>query len=587
MVTILLCWAGAGKAGHFENLGVPIKSAGLFGAAVGVDEKENEVIYFNCSQPGGRLFLLQVNPKTGDSRQFEAPIGEGARDLIVAPNHCVYLGTWEGGYLLKFNPKQPDRGLVSLGKPSATETYMWHFAIGNDGCVYTCTYPQARLIRHDPKTDQSEDFGRLDPTEMYARTVASSTNGFVYVGIGTVRAQIIQFNPKTGEKKSLIAEADRPAGTGLVFRGEDGAVYGRVTGRYFRCDADRLTALKDLPSIPNPKLRDGREITSTSVENGKVSYTLTKNGKSVVNRVAFESKGLQLFAIGAGPDGNIFGSSVLPLEIFEFNRTTRTSRHLGNSPGAEVYSFVTDGKLLYACSYPRSYLTVYDPVKPWKFGESRANNPRGIGYMGDGHLRPRAMIIGFDGLGIYDPSKYRIVENYRNLIQDQGISALCSEPGTKMIFGGSAIGAGGGGRAVAKECVVFAWDPTKKQKAWEKVIVPGDSNVAAMAIAHGKVFGVSRPSQTLFVVDPKTFEIVHQAKVPFGSVHEVSLAYYQPHDCIYGLAKNSVFKVDPKTFEITEIGRSLDPITCGFAITEDGIYFGSKTQLIRWNWKNQ
>lgn len=108
--------------------------------------------------------------------------------------------------------------------------------------------------------------------------------------------------------------------------------------------------------------------------------------------------------------------------------------------------------------------------------------------------------------------------------------------------------------------------------------------MAAITAAHGKVFGVSRPSQTLFVLDAKTCAVLHKSKVPFGSVHEVSLGYYVPHDCIYGLARNSIFKVDPETFEIKEMARSKEPITCGFAVTESGIYFGSKMQLVRWNW---
>src|SRR5438552_4160067 len=94
------------EAGHFTNLGIPVRSALLMDATIGEDEKSDEVLYFNCAQDGNRLFLLQVNPLTGQTRQFDAPIGDGAWAMLVAPDHSLYLGTWEGGYILKLDPHQ-------------------------------------------------------------------------------------------------------------------------------------------------------------------------------------------------------------------------------------------------------------------------------------------------------------------------------------------------------------------------------------------------------------------------------------------------------------------------------------------------
>jgi hypothetical protein len=113
-------------------------------------------------------------------------------------------------------------------------------------------------------------------------------------------------------------------------------------------------------------------------------------------------------------------------------------------------------------------------------GTKPENNPRGFGLMGDGHLRPRAMVMGPDGriyvgslppygqvggaLGVYDPKADKVMENYRHLVQDQGISALCVEATIQKIFGGSSTAAGGGGKPTAKECVIFSWDWKEKRK---------------------------------------------------------------------------------------------------------------------------
>ena len=92
------------------------------------------------------------------------------------------------------------------------------------------------------------------------------------------------------------------------------------------------------------------------------------------------------------------------------------------------------------------------------------------------------------------------------------------------------------------------------------------------------------PSSTLIVIDPKTFEVLSKAHIPFGHFHEISLGYYEPHKKIYGLAGQSIFAVDPETVAMSEIARSKEPITCGFAVTDTGVYFGSGKDLVRWRW---
>jgi outer membrane protein assembly factor BamB len=590
-------------AGQFENLGTPVKATMIAATGAGVDENGDDALYFSCAQPGSRLFLLQANPRTGAARQWPAPVGEGAWAMAVAPDKRVYLGTWESGYLLRFDPKHPDKGVESLGKPSQSESYVWQLAFGEDGKLYGCTYPSAKLVRYDPSTGKSEDLGRLDQHEMYARWIASSTNGNVYVSIGTVHAQVVRFNPRTGESKPMWKDDARPAGTPTVFRGADGQVYASAANGNFLCDGDELKPVKALPARALPTLRDGSVLTEATVERGTIHYQLKRPaGESETKSAKFEGAGVKLFVVGTGPDGRIVGSTALPLDMFDFTPATRELRDLGNPTdvGGEIYSFATDAEQLYICAYPNSFLSVYEPQKPWHYGKTKDSNPRGIGPMGKGHLRPRAMVIGLDhrvfvgslapygqtggAMGIYDPQQDKVTENYPHLVTNQGISALCFDPGTKLLFGGSCIEPGGGATPLASQCVLFAWDVKIQQKVWGKVIVPSDRNTAAMTAANGNIFAVTTPSSTLIVIDPKTFRVISQTKVPFGHLHEISLAYYAPHKKIYGLAGQSIFSVDPETFSMTEVARNPAPMTCGFAITETGIYFGSGAELWRWKW---
>ncbi len=321
-----------------------------------------------------------------------------------------------------------------------------------------------------------------------------------------------------------------------------------------------LRPIKALAAQAQPTLRDGRTVSNVSVERGSILYELRGHDGQVARKSAkFEGAGLQVFAVGAGPGGRIFGSTVLPLELFDYTPATGELRHLGNPTdvGGEIYSFATDGALLYLCAYPQSFLSIYDPAKPWHYGKTRDSNPRGFGFMGDGHLRPRAMVIGPDdrvyvgsfapygqtggALGVYDPKLDVVAENYRHIVTNQSISALAFDPQTKRLFVGSSIAAGGGAVPTAKECVVFAWDTKAKSKEWEETVVKGDSGVSALTATHGKIFGVSLPSNTLFVLDAKTFAVLSRARIPFGHFHEICLGYYAPHNRLYGLAGQSVF----------------------------------------------
>ena len=169
------------------------------GCIVGSNGHGGEALYFNFNQLSGRLFLVQVDPDTGEAHQFNSPQGPGAWAFLAGPDEKIYLGTWDGALILRFDPKEPDQGLQVLGKPSPKEDYIWQFDIGKDGRIYGCTYPSAKLIRFDPKTGNMEDLGRMHPTEMYARSLAVAPTGKVYLGIGTEKGDLVVFDPTTGQ----------------------------------------------------------------------------------------------------------------------------------------------------------------------------------------------------------------------------------------------------------------------------------------------------------------------------------------------------------------------------------------------------
>jgi len=591
--------AGPEPAGRFESLGIPVRVGGLMGCVVGPDGRGGEALYFNFNQTGGKLFLVQVNPDTGESRQFNAPEGPGAWALMAGPDERIYLGTWDGGLILRFDPKQPEKGIEVVGQPSPTESYLWQFDIGKDGKLYACTYPQAKLVRFDPKTGAMEDLGRMHPTEMYARSLAVGPNGKVYVGIGTEKGDLVVFDPATGEHRSIIPP-DLSGGAGWrtvgVSRRSDGNVYAEFGANLMRIDDETVTRVDAAPERPAMKLRDGRTV--TRFERGRFSLLDPRTGESADRTFRYQANGDLIFVLGLGPSNCVYGSTAMPLEVFRYDPAANRSEHLGNMPGGEVYSFLEEEGKLYLCYYGGAVMNLYDPAKPfWRFGragDKEDANPVSFGGIGDGHLRPRAMVRGPGGLiyigseppygelggalGVWDPKQNRTIGNYRHLIQNQSIVSLAWEAKCGLLFGGSGNFGGGGTHPTEKEAKFFAFDPRKKEKLFEASLSPGARSYPAAFATEGMVF--TTVGDRLFVFDPAAMRVTRTVALP-GAQVEIALGEFRG-GLLAGLTARAVYIFDPKRGEVVHTAPSPVSVRCGFAVVEDAVYFGSGAELWRY-----
>src|SRR5207249_2305511 len=281
------------------------------------------------------------------------------------PDEKIYLGTWDGALILRFDPKQPEKSIEVVGKPSSTEDYLWQFDSGKDGKLYACTYPNAKLVRFDPKTSAMEDLGRMHPTEMYARSLAVGPNGKVYVGIGTEKGDLVVFDPVTGQHRSILPTGlagAKSSSTVSVSRRADGQVYAEFGSHLMRLDDETATAtaVERAPERPSLKLRDGGEI----VAFGRGTFSLKDPGTGqVIERTfKYEGAGDHIFMVGIGPSNIVYGSTAMPLEVFRFNPRSGCTEHLGAMPGGEVYSLLEHERKLYLCYYGGAVMNLYDPA---------------------------------------------------------------------------------------------------------------------------------------------------------------------------------------------------------------------------------
>jgi hypothetical protein len=558
--------------------------------------------------------VVAVDPVTGQYQVFPNPAtGEsGARCIAVGPDGNVYLGTLPHAHLLKLDVKAGK--LIDLGRPSQTEEYIWDVAFGHDGKLYGATYPQSKLVRYDPVSGAMEDLGRMDPVEQYAHFVAGSDDGFIYVGIGTSKANIAAYEIATGHHREILPVQFQKVGQASVYRGKDGNVYGKLGDEFFRLqgwNARKIAQSQAAQPVPLNQLKDGRTVRATD---HTVRITTPSTGNVSEQPFGYPGNLLNVFRLGVGPDGQIYGSSILPIHFLRLDEKEGTLSDLGPLGGGEIYSFLAHDRQLLAAAYAGvAPLMKFNPAKPFQ-ASGNDKNPALIDFANsDEGWRPQAMIEGPDGnvfigavsgygklggpLVVWNVATAK-VRQYPNLVQDQSVVTLTQWRG--LIAGATTVGGGGGSHPTANEAKLFLWDTKTRQKVFETVPVAGAGTITDLIAApNGLIYGIAgraiaavdvgkkatTPAKgtqsVLFAFDPVKREVSMQKVAPFSGVVYNSVKV-GPDGKIWGLASAGIFTIDPKSNDIALVASSPTHITGGFAMLGKTVYFTSGAEV--WSW---
>jgi len=154
-----------------------------------------------------------------------------------------------------------------------------------------------------------------------------------------------------------------------LVRGKDGRIYSKlpISDQWFLVEeGKRLVEVppSSVPLVPKA-LPDGRVFYSTENNILRIENPVTKERKEIP--LQYEAAGAFIFVVGTGPDGKIYGSTMLPLQLFVYDPQNHSLANLGKASVAngEVYSLGSlDGKL-YLCSYPRPDCLSTIPGNPY------------------------------------------------------------------------------------------------------------------------------------------------------------------------------------------------------------------------------
>jgi hypothetical protein len=572
--------------GTFYDLGRAVVGGWMGGAWLSHDPVQNRDLLWGgeFGQEGANLFAVDV--ASGEVVE-EMRIGAREFSVTVAPESGVlwvynYHGLNQPGNILQsWNPAT--RKLTYHGFPLLTGHRFVGALLGNDGRLYLGTHPFGHLVSFDPSTETWTDHGCQAPApiipgqHIWCRPLALNGDGEIICQINRVPPHdFIAFNPQSGETRKLEQAPNLPKTTGV-------GVY--QDGRPAARQAAVITA--DLEA-----------------------HRYTVNG--VERTFAYSPKvATDIVGLNRGPDGNIYGSTIISMHIFKFDTQSRQLSDLGRVGFGvgEVYDVIAQGDKLYMGSYVGAYWAAYDPSKAWNprrdmGGEVADANPRSFGKMGHDMNRPFEYAVGPDqriyiacradygipggGMVRFDPTSEEILVFRDELQSVQSIAA-----DDRYIYGGTSISGGRGSIEPTKEARFFIFDPQRARRIYETI--PFGDAIAITSLACSPVTGLvygTTDKGVLFAFSPAERQVVQSWQLrslgtPLMGVPETYGVIHLTTGSdgnIYGVTNTEIFTLDVHLNRIIYLDQP--PIPDLYQIVEGSpgvFYIGARGHLLEYH----
>lgn len=605
----------------------------LVGIPVQADETRTAAV---CTRPDGeqriviaaRGYVLIVHPGSGECRQLYFPDGENEYPYasISGPDGRFYTGA--GRRLLVIDPFRC--AFIAVLDPAPDEEIVgMAFAVDAQGGVYATTYPGCRLVHFDPAAGTCRELARLDPEQKYAMSLAADRHGWLYAGIGTERRQLAAYHPASGMLRTLVHEPDRLRGSGYVYAGSDGAVYGHAgewddapaagagksrTQRWLRFADGASQPIAEANAAPQllsgsgfhrlyGNLAGAERITGVRLEDGEITLADRLSGRPRVLRLQYASRGADVSPIAAGPDGKLYGTSNHPLHFFRWDPQDGRLINYGGQVierggGGNICAYAAQGPYLVGAAYAGGHIHRYDTRLPVSGGASGARNPLLIASHPEIH-RPRCALAhpdgehvlfgGFPGYGavggglaiVHVPTGRSELWPHERLVPDQSTMGLALLPDGR-IAGCTSVETPGGAEPRARAAEIYILD-------WERRIVQDravpflEAREISLLVTDrfGRLHGLTSDS-LYFVYEPKTRQVVQRIPMTrYGSVVRDGMAA-GTDGYMYALLRHAIWRIDPCNLSIAVLKTPDHPITAGIALLDGCLYYASGSRLMKY-----
>ncbi len=604
----------------FYDHGTTSRAAYRRGVVTTADANGRNIILSWLFDHRGAYTLLLLDAETGKAMHFDTPFPNG-RDApfasIISKNHKYY--TLFNGYFSEFDPVKKQFTAVKKTSPRLAMS-MLEDAEGN---IWATTYPKTGLIKFSPQTGEIKDYGFLYTQNwaQYPRHLAADNNGWIYIGIGTTRSQIIAFNTKTEKSLPLLAENERQVGTAYLYRGTDGQVYAKTNSAenlpWMILDNGTITDEKSIiPATPEYTRSGDQGFIHKTFPNGDVLdyihftdryFTIQPKEGGAKRTVKFDYKTEGSWSLGVitGPDGKLYGGTAFPMQLYSFDPATDSFRNF--SEYSQLNAMTTFNGFIYSGGYPRGDLIQYDPLKPWikPSGKPSNSNPA---YLFNGNpiinrphrikgLSDKKTIVlsgtpayGHTGGGLLiwntETKKGTLLKDSA-VVVNQSTLSITELPGNK-ILGGTTIAAGTGGEVKAAKAVLYIMDMTSKKVIWQDAPIAHARVYTDLCLGNnGMVYGFVN-SNEFFVFDPNTKQVLFTKNMTSDFGHTTGeqsprVFLKDPKGNIYILFRQKIARINQQSHEIELIKKSPVAITAGGDFLNGKIYFLSESHLFSYH----
>lgn len=181
-----------------EDLGEVVMSRLGQAIEIGHHPVEGAEIYFASNGSPAKLMVLDL--LSGKlKRQFELPTTDAIWGMTIGTDQCVYLAGTSGGLLYRYDPTRAT--LESLGSfPS--DPWVWDMTATADQTIFGCTYPEAKVFEYNSNENTFTDWGRVDESSVYARSIYA-TERYIYVGLGST-VKVARLDRELGQWSEII-----------------------------------------------------------------------------------------------------------------------------------------------------------------------------------------------------------------------------------------------------------------------------------------------------------------------------------------------------------------------------------------------
>lgn len=585
-----------------RNIGIPVRSVNWVRLHAGHDRSGSPCIYAIMGQQADNLFVLHIDPETGRFRQYVATVPDANYPTATFMSRAgrLYVGAAYAGHLLCFDPEKEmldDLGAIHPGAAS----FPCRIDEDAEGCIWIGSYPSADLTCYNPAIDRFTNYGRMDEKDMYCYPLVNS-NGRIACLIRMITPHVVMFDPQTSSKQTVGPVTTKGEETIDLRRGIDGVLYIESSLGNFRIDGYEAVPVDTLPYPPaEPIFPDSSTFAFTDTAQAiyRVIEIRKPNGQVLTHELDYEVSGSDIFYTHAGPDGCLYGSSILPLHLFRYDPKNEELSDLGvcSTSNGEAYSMANFEGKLYISSYPAARISVYDPSQAYHFGEQPGDNPRDLGRIDDISYRPRSTMAGPLGrvwtaslpdygmwggpLSWYDPKTDEKGAYYR-IFGDGSCYTLAHLEDRRLIAVGTSIAGGSGTQPKVKQAVLFLWDYQKENKIWEGSLDRPVSVFNALLVGtggrlFGTVHGGNIPPE-LFVFDPQLQKFTDRIPLPAGHPLDIGLQN-GPDGKIYGFTSSCIYRLDTESLTIEEMICEKNAFSVPGPIIGAKIFFGTGHRL--------